>query len=75
MPLPLTIISLSLPVCVFRGKLAEDSVDPRGDQRQSEESDATQTVQVTSVDDYCSVRTREVSLCPVYPAERCFFVV
>lgn len=35
--------------CVFRGKLAEESVDPLSDQRQFEETHPTQTLQVRSV--------------------------
>lgn len=43
--------SMFVNVCVFmfRGELAEDSVDPLSVQRQSEETDPTQTVQVIAI--------------------------
>lgn len=37
-----------MSVCVFRGELAEDSADPLGVQRQSEETHPAQTLQVAS---------------------------
>lgn len=45
---PFTLLSYvcNVCVCVFRGKLAEDSVDPLSRQRRSEETHPTQTVQV-----------------------------